>query len=76
MAEEEDPIIQMSEWVITRVVQQQRMWHKGGLAPIAVSINLSGLHFRQPHIGSQIKSLVYEQGGNPQDIELELTGVC
>jgi EAL domain-containing protein (putative c-di-GMP-specific phosphodiesterase class I) len=55
------------------VVQQQRMWRKSGLAPTAVSINLSGLHFRQPHIGSRIKSLVYEQGGNPQDIELELT---
>ncbi len=73
VAEEEDLIIQMSEWVITSVVQQQRMWHKGGLAPTAVSINLSGLHFRQHHIGSRIKSLVYEQGGNPQDIELELT---
>jgi PAS domain S-box-containing protein len=73
VAEEEDLIIQMSEWVITSVVQQQRMWHKGGLAPTAVSINLSGLHFRQQHIGSRIKSLVYEQGGNPQDIELELT---
>ncbi|MEQ1844809.1 MAG: EAL domain-containing protein, partial [Nitrospira sp.] len=73
VAEEEDLIIQMSEWVMTSVVQQQRMWHKGGLAPTAVSINLSGLHFRQPHIGSQIKALVYEQGGNPQDIELELT---
>lgn len=73
LAEEEDLIIQMSEWVITSVVQQQRMWHKGGFAPTAVSINLSGLHFRQHHIGSRIKALVYEQGGNPQDIELELT---
>ncbi len=73
VAEEEDLIIQMSEWVITSVVQQQRMWHKSGLAPMAVSINLSGLHFRQHHIAGHIKSLVYEQGGNPQDIELELT---
>jgi EAL domain-containing protein (putative c-di-GMP-specific phosphodiesterase class I) len=73
VAEEEDLIIQMSEWVITSVAQQQRIWHKGGLAPTAVSINLSGLHFRQHHIAGHIKSLVYEQGGNPQDIELELT---
>jgi PAS domain S-box-containing protein len=73
VAEEEHLIIQMSEWVITSVAQQQRMWHKGGLAPIAVSINLSGLHFRQHHIAGHIKALVYEQGGNPQDIELELT---
>lgn len=73
VAEEEHLIIQMSEWVITSVAQQQRMWHKGGLAPTAVSINLSGLHFRQHHIAAHIKALVYEQGGNPQDIELELT---
>ncbi|THJ17886.1 MAG: EAL domain-containing protein [Nitrospira sp. CG24B] len=73
VAEEEDLIIQMSEWVITSVAQQQRMWHKGGFAPTAVSINLSGLHFRQHHIAGHIKALVYEQGGNPQDIELELT---
>jgi EAL domain-containing protein (putative c-di-GMP-specific phosphodiesterase class I) len=55
------------------VTQQQRVWHKTGLAPTAVSVNLSGLHFRQQHIASHIKSLVYEEGGNPQDIELELT---
>ena len=73
VAEEEDLIIQMSEWVIKSVTQQQRVWHKTGLAPTAVSVNLSGLHFRQQHIASHIKSLVYEEGGNPQDLELELT---
>ena len=73
VAEEEELIIQMSEWVITSVTHQQRLWRKSGLAPIAVSINLSGLHFRQRDIASQIKTLVYAEGGTPQDIELELT---
>ena len=73
VAEEEELIIQMSEWVMKSVVQQQRTWHKNGLAPTTVSINLSGLHFRQPNLASQVKSLVYAEGGNPQDIELELT---
>lgn len=73
VAEEEDLIIQLSEWVIKSVVQQQRVWHRSGLAPTAVSVNLSGLYFRRRHIAGHIKSLVYEQGGNPQDIELELT---
>jgi diguanylate cyclase (GGDEF)-like protein/PAS domain S-box-containing protein len=73
VAEEEDLIIEMSEWIIKSVTQQQRVWHKNGLAPTSVSINLSGLHFRQRHIASHIKSLVYEEGGNPQDFELELT---
>lgn len=73
IAEEEDLIIQMSEWVIIHVAQQQRVWHKNGLAPSAVSINLSGLHFRQRHLAGRIKSLVYEHGGDPQNLELELT---
>lgn len=73
VAEEEELIIQMSEWVIKSVAQQQRIWHKHGLGPTTVSINLSGLHFRQPNLASQVKSLVYAEGGDPQDIELELT---
>ncbi|MDH5498784.1 MAG: GGDEF domain-containing phosphodiesterase, partial [Nitrospira sp.] len=73
VAEEEELIVDMSEWVIKSVTQQQRAWHKKGLAPTAVSINLSGLHFRQRNIASQIKGLVFAEGGNPQDIELELT---
>ncbi|MDH5740190.1 MAG: EAL domain-containing protein, partial [Nitrospira sp.] len=73
VAEEEELIVEMSEWVIKSVTQQQRAWHKKGLAPTAVSINLSGLHFRQRNIASQVKGLVFAEGGNPQDIELELT---
>ncbi len=71
--EEEELIIQMSEWVIKSVAQQQRIWHKHGLAPTTVSINLSGLHFRQRNLASHVKALIYAEGGNPQDIELELT---
>lgn len=37
------------------------------------SINLSGLHFKQRNLAGQIKALVYAEGGNPRDIELELT---
>lgn len=73
VAEEEELIIQMSEWVIRSVAQQQRIWHKNGLAPTTVSINLSGLHVRQPNLAGQMKSLIYAEGGNPHDIELELT---
>ncbi len=73
IAEENGIIIEISEWVIKSVVQQQRLWHKAGLAPTTVSVNLSGLHFRQPQFAAQMKSLVYAEGGNPQDLELELT---
>jgi diguanylate cyclase (GGDEF)-like protein/PAS domain S-box-containing protein len=73
VAEEEDLIVQLSEWVFKSVAQQQRMWKKNGWAPFTVSVNLSSLHFRQRHIAHQIKSLVYEHGGDPHQLELELT---
>jgi diguanylate cyclase (GGDEF)-like protein len=73
VAEEESLIIPMSEWVIRSVAQQQRIWHKSGLAPTLVAINLSGLHFRQPNIANHLKGLVFAEGGHPKDIELELT---
>ena len=68
MAEEDGSIVTISEWVITNVVHQQRLWHKAGLAPTTVSINISGIQFRQPQFAAQVKSLVYAEGGNPQDI--------
>lgn len=73
LAEEDGSITEISDWVVTHVVQQQRLWHKAGLAPTTVSVNLSGIHFRQPQFAAHMKSLVYAEGGNPQDIELELT---
>lgn len=73
LAEEDGSITAISEWVLKSVIQQQRLWHKAGLAPTTVSINLSGIQFRQPQFAAQVKSLVYAEGGNPHDLELELT---
>jgi EAL domain-containing protein (putative c-di-GMP-specific phosphodiesterase class I) len=73
VAEEEALIMPMTDWVIRNVARQQRIWHKSGLAPIAVSINVSGLYFRQAHLAAYLKELVFAEGGHPQDIELELT---
>lgn len=73
VAEEEDLIIQLSEWVIKSASQQQKTWRNSGLTPFPISINLSGLHFRQRTLVNQIRSIVYENGGDPRYLELELT---
>ena len=73
VAEEEDLIIQLSEWVIKQASKQQKIWRNSGLAPFPISINLSSLHFRQPDLVHQIRSIVYENGGDPRYLELELT---
>ena len=73
VAEEEDLIIPLSEWVITQASKQQRIWRNSGLAPFPISINLSSLHFKQPNLVNRIRSIVYENGGDPHYFELELT---
>ena len=73
VAEEEGLIIQLSEWVIKNASQQQKTWRNSGLPPFPISINLSSLHFRQRDLVNQIRSIVYENGGDPRDLELELT---
>ena len=73
VAEEEHLIIQLSEWVIKTAAQQQKTWRNSGLPPFPISINLSSLHFRQRNCINQIRSIVYENGGDPRYLELELT---
>jgi diguanylate cyclase (GGDEF)-like protein/PAS domain S-box-containing protein len=73
VAEEEGLIVQLSEWVIKDASQQQKAWRNSGLPPFPISINLSGLHFRQRNLVHQISSIVHENGGDPRYLELELT---
>jgi EAL domain-containing protein (putative c-di-GMP-specific phosphodiesterase class I) len=73
VAEEEDLIIQLSEWVVKSASQQQKTWRSSGLPPFPISINRSSLHFRQRNLISQIRSIVHENGGDPHYLELELT---
>jgi diguanylate cyclase (GGDEF)-like protein/PAS domain S-box-containing protein len=73
VAEEEDLIIQLSEWVIKSASQQQKTWRNSGLPLFPISINLSSLHFKQRNLVNQIRSIVHENGGDPRYLELELT---
>ncbi len=73
VAEEEDLIIQLSEWVVKTAAQQQKTWRNSGLPPFPISINLSSLHFRQRNFINQMRSIVHENGGDPRYLELELT---
>jgi len=73
VAEEEGLIIELSEWVVKTAARQQKTWRNSGLPPFPISINLSGLHFRQRNLVNQIRSIVYENGGDPRYLELELT---
>jgi EAL domain-containing protein (putative c-di-GMP-specific phosphodiesterase class I) len=60
-------------WVLRTACQQLRVWHTAGLKDLRVSVNLSGLQLRLPHLYAQFAQIFYETQLHPQFVELELT---
>jgi diguanylate cyclase (GGDEF)-like protein len=73
LAEETGLIIPIGEWVIRSSCQQARAWQKSGMAPIAVSVNLSMRQFRQEALASVIDDALRATGLDPRLLEMELT---
>jgi EAL domain-containing protein (putative c-di-GMP-specific phosphodiesterase class I) len=71
--EEEHLIVSMGEWVIRTACEQQRAWHKVGLPPFDIAINVSALHFRRADFVERFDTIVRETGADVRCLELELT---
>ncbi|SBS30185.1 Cyclic di-GMP phosphodiesterase Gmr [Marinomonas aquimarina] len=73
IAEESGLILPLGEWVIRRACQQLKIWQEQGLAPISLSVNLSGRQFLQPNLVDVVQQILDETDINPKLLELELT---
>jgi diguanylate cyclase (GGDEF)-like protein/PAS domain S-box-containing protein len=73
MAEESGLIIAIGEWVLNNACAQLRAWHKQGLTPMPVAINLSARQFHQQNIAAMITRVLREHGVDPSLLELEIT---
>ncbi len=73
IAEESGLILPIGEWALRSAVQQMKRWVDGGLAPMAMAVNLSAVQFRQPHLPDLVAQILEEAGLPPQYLELELT---
>lgn len=73
LAEETGMIIPIGEWVMRQVCADISKWHKLGLAPLCVSINLSIRQFRDPNLIKIIDTIIRQAGIDPQYIDMEIT---
>jgi diguanylate cyclase (GGDEF)-like protein/PAS domain S-box-containing protein len=73
VAEQEELIVAIGEWVLRTACAQQRAWRESGLPPMKVSINVSSLQFRQADLARKITTIIYETKADPKFLELELT---
>jgi diguanylate cyclase (GGDEF)-like protein len=75
VAEESGTIIKLEEWIIDKVLSEikdlsQRM---SGFILDHIAINISTVHFLQPHFVEKLMLQVHKYGVNPKWIELEIT---
>ncbi len=72
IAEQTGIITELSTWVVTSVIDDQRVWRKGGIE-IAVSINLSGIDVLQQGFVDAILEQVREADLPVDSVVLEVT---
>lgn len=73
LAEESGLILPMSDWIMTDACRQTKAWCDSGLPPFTVSINLSGMQFRQSNFDQVVEQIFKQTGVDPARIGLELT---
>jgi len=73
IAEESGLIKPLSSWVLETACKQWAQWHRDGLAPITMAVNLSGRQFNSENMSPMIQKVVTDSGMDPKYLELELT---
>ncbi|MSN25904.1 MAG: EAL domain-containing protein [Geobacter sp.] len=73
LAEENNLIIPLGEWVLRTACRQNKAWQDEGLPAVRVAVNLSAKQFGQYHLDQVIASTLMEAGLDPQYLELEIT---
>ena len=73
IAETSGLILPIGEWVLRCAVRQAKAWIDGGFAPLLMAVNLSAVQFRHPDLPELISRVLFEEGLQPEYLELELT---
>lgn len=73
LVEETGLIVLIGEFVLREACRQAAQWQEAGLAPIRVSVNLSGHQLRQGNLVSLVRQVLEDTGLAPHCLELEIT---
>lgn len=69
IAEEIGLIHRIGEWVLREACRVALTWPK----PLAISINVSPIQFRQSNLADRIKEVIAQSGLSPNRLEIEIT---
>jgi len=73
LAEETGYILPIGEWVLQTACQQNKSWQKAGHRKIRVTVNISGLQFKQKSFVKTLHQALNSAHLDPHYLELELT---
>ncbi len=73
LAEQTGLIIAMGDWILRTACQQSKAWQKAGLKPMIMTVNVSGIQFRQVNFIERVSTILKEIGLEPRYLQLELT---
>jgi diguanylate cyclase (GGDEF)-like protein len=72
LAEATGQIVRIGEWVLEQACRRWSAWHRGGLNPGFLAINVSRIQFRK-RFSKRLGELMSAHGVPPQALELEIT---
>jgi len=70
LAEENNFIIPLGEWIVHEAVKQLKKWENTSLADIKLSINVSSIQFKDKYFYDKIKKAIEDIDASKLDIEL------
>jgi diguanylate cyclase (GGDEF)-like protein/PAS domain S-box-containing protein len=73
IAEQCGLIVPIGQWVIRAALSQIKAWGETLASPLGVSVNLSGVQFKQKNFVRGVRALIEEIGVDPSLLEFEVT---
>ena len=73
IAEQNDMIVNIGNWVIDRVCQQKQKWDAAGLNGFSIALNASPNHFMHADLFEELNSTLNKYGIQGEEIEIEVT---
>ncbi|MGD1907217.1 MAG: EAL domain-containing protein [Leptolyngbyaceae cyanobacterium] len=73
LAEEIGLIVEFGDWVLEQACAQLQAWHRLGLTPLRMAVNLSARQLQHPDLVQRIDQLLKTYQLSPDTLELEIT---